>query len=100
MLRRFVQFSNTVEPSVVTLSGNVTLVNPVQPLNAEVLIVVKVFGKSRFVNLVQPLNALMPIVRKPLLNPTFSRFVQPRNAWLPITSTLSGNVTPVILVLF
>ena len=47
---------------LVTLSGRVMLVNPVQPENADVPIVVKPTGITTFVSSVQPLKAKFPML--------------------------------------
>ena len=51
------QLSNAESPMLVTLSGIIMLVKPVQPLNAKLPILATLSGISMLVNPVQPLNA-------------------------------------------
>ena len=53
--------SRAFEPNVVTESGIVSFVIPVQPLNAEEYIFVTLDGISMFFRDVQPVNTASPI---------------------------------------
>ena len=78
---------------LVTLSGIVTLVSPLQSSNAKSLILVTLFGIVTLVSPLQPSNAEDPMLVTLSGIVTLVSPLQPENAPSPILVTLSGIVT-------